>query len=90
MLTETLAEYPLIQMIQLSFSYSLFFEAEIYKFEIFKNLAFAKMSTRKIRFFVARKNKYTQILVHYRYAVFLFELRPLPAFPRQIILYLAK
>ena len=54
-LTETLAEYPLIQ---LSFSYSFFFEAEIYKHEIFKNLPFAKISTRKVRFSFACKNKY--------------------------------
>ena len=43
-LTET-AEYPLIQ---LSFSYSFFFEAEIYKHEIFKNLPFPKISTHKV------------------------------------------
>ena len=44
-LTETLAECPLIQ---LSLSYSFFFGAEIYKLEISKNLPFAKISTRKI------------------------------------------
>ena len=44
-LTETLAECPLIQ---LSFSYCFFFGAEIYKLEIFKNLPFAKISTREI------------------------------------------
>ena len=38
-LTETLAEYTLIQ---LSFSYSFFFEAEIYKHKIFINLPFGK------------------------------------------------
>ena len=38
-LTETLAEYTLIQ---LSFSYSFFFEAEIYKYKIFINLPFGK------------------------------------------------
>ena len=43
-LTET-AEYHLIQ---LSFSYSFFFEAEIYKHEIFKNLPFPKISTHKV------------------------------------------
>ena len=42
-LTETLAKYPLIQ---LSFSYCLF--PEIYKNKIFKNLPFAKTSTREI------------------------------------------
>ena len=44
-LTETLAECHLIKM---SFSYSFFFVAEIYKHEIFKNLPFAKISTHKI------------------------------------------
>ena len=54
-LTETLAEYPLFQ---LSFLYSFFFESEIYKHEIFKNLPFAKIITRKVRFSFACKNKY--------------------------------
>ena len=54
-LAETLAEYPLIQ---LSFSYSFFFEAEIYKHEIFKNLPFPKISTHKVWFSFACKNKY--------------------------------
>ena len=70
-LTETLAECPLIQ---LSFSYSFFFRAEIHKLEkfqklaickhkysqVFKNLPFANISTRKIRFFLAQENKFTQ------------------------------
>ena len=51
-LTEILAECPLIQ---LSFSYSFFFRAEIHKLEIFKNLSFAKISTCKIRFFKLAK-----------------------------------
>ena len=38
-LTEKLAAYLLIQ---LSISFSFFYGAEIYKFEIFKNLRFAK------------------------------------------------
>ena len=44
-LTKTLAECPLIQLF---FSYSFFLGAEIYKLKIFKNLPFAKTSTRKI------------------------------------------
>ena len=70
-LTETLAECPLIQS---SFSYSFFFRAEIHKLEkfqklaickhkysqVFKNLPFANISTRKIRFFLAHENKFTQ------------------------------
>ena len=43
-LTET-AECPLIQLI---FSYSFFFGAEIYKLKIFKNVSFEKMITCKI------------------------------------------
>ena len=76
-LTEKLPEYPLIH---LSFSYSFFFGAEIHKLEIFKNLPFTKISTREIRFFLARKNKYTRKLVRLRYAMFLSELPPL-SFP---------
>ena len=40
-LTETLAAYPLIQLL-------FFFGTEIYKREILKNLLFAKISTSKI------------------------------------------
>ena len=44
-LTETLAECPLIHLF---FSYSFFLGAEIYKLKIFKNLPFTKISTREI------------------------------------------
>ena len=47
-LTEKLAKYSLIQ---LSFSFSFFFGDEIHKVELFKNLPFAKLSTREIQFF---------------------------------------
>ena len=60
-LTEKLATYPLNQM---SFSYSFFFGVEIYKLKIFKNLPFAKISTREIRSVLACKNKYMRKLVH--------------------------
>ena len=59
-LTEKLATYPLNQM---SF-YSFFFGVEIYKPKIFKNLPFAKISTREIRSVLACKNKYMRKLVH--------------------------
>ena len=44
-LRKTSAVYPLIE---LSFSYSFFAGAKIHKLEIFKNLAFSKMSIREI------------------------------------------
>ena len=44
-LRKTSAVYPLIE---LSFSYSFFVGAKIHKLEIFKNLAFSKMSIREI------------------------------------------
>ena len=68
------AAYPLIQ---LSFSYPLFYGAEIYKLEIFKTCHLQKISTREIWFFLARKNKYTRKLVRLIYAMFLSELSPL-------------
>ena len=70
-LTETLVKCPFIQ---LSFSNSFFFGAEICKVEIFKhlllakrstceilkNFLFAKMSTGEIRSFLALENKHTR------------------------------
>ena len=45
-----------------------FFGAEIYKLEILKNLPpIAKISTREVRSFSARENKYTRKLVRLRY-----------------------
>ena len=41
-LTETLVEYPLIQL-------PFLWETEIYKLEIFKNLPFSKISTHEIQ-----------------------------------------
>ena len=49
----------------------LFLGAEIYKIEVFKNLPFTKISTRKIRFFLACKNNSKLKVIR-----FLCELKP--------------
>ena len=82
-LIKTFANCPLIQLYFLFFFTSLFVDsrkiiltkfltfwrfAKIYTRKIFKSLSFAKISTREIRFFLARENKYTRKLVRLRYS----------------------